>query len=123
VQRVENVEPRRATRGHSASVTSAERNTPSPSPSAVPIGAVMTLSWRIMRRARRRVMPMVRSIPISRVRSKTEHHRVDHPEQAHDHREAEQHVEHREHRGQALRGVLGYAAPVWNVASPKPWRS
>ena len=37
-----------------------------------PISAVMTLSWRIMRRAWRRVMPSVRSMPISRVRSKTE---------------------------------------------------
>ena len=32
----------------------------------------MTLSWRIMRRACRRVIPSVRSIPISRVRSNTE---------------------------------------------------
>ena len=55
-----------------ACVTSAERNSPSPRPSAVPISAVMMLSWRIMRRAWRRVMPIVRSIPISRVRSNTE---------------------------------------------------
>ena len=53
-------------------VTSAERKTPSPIPSVAPISAVMMLSWRIMRRACRRVMPIVRSIPISRVRSKTE---------------------------------------------------
>ena len=36
------------------------------------MSAVITLSWRIMRRAWRRVMPIVRSIPISRVRSNTE---------------------------------------------------
>ena len=44
---------------------------PSGSPSAAPISAVMTLSWRIIRRAWRRVIPIVRSIPSSRVRSKT----------------------------------------------------
>ncbi len=38
----------------------------------MPISAVMTLSWRIIRRAWRRVMPIVRSIPISRVRSNTD---------------------------------------------------
>ena len=32
----------------------------------------MTLSWRIIRRAWRRVMPIARSMPSSRVRSKTE---------------------------------------------------
>ena len=36
------------------------------------MSAVMTLSWRIIRRAWRRVMPIVRSIPISRVRSNTD---------------------------------------------------
>ena len=35
------------------------------------MSAVMTLSWRIMRRACRRVIPIVRSIPSSRVRSNT----------------------------------------------------
>ena len=55
-----------------ALMTSPARNSPSPRPSVVPISAVMTLSCRIMRRAWRRVMPMVRSIPISRVRSNTE---------------------------------------------------
>ena len=44
---------------------------PSGSPSAAPISAVMTLSWRIIRRAWRRVIPIVRSIPSSRVRSNT----------------------------------------------------
>jgi len=53
----------------SAWVTRAERKTPSGIPSAAPISAVMTLSWRIMRRAWRRVMPTARSIPSSRVRS------------------------------------------------------
>ena len=33
---------------------------------------MITLSWRIIRRACRRVMPIVRSMPSSRVRSKTE---------------------------------------------------
>ena len=36
-----------------------------------PISAVMTLSWRIIRRTWRRVIPIARSIPSSRVRSKT----------------------------------------------------
>ncbi len=36
------------------------------------MSAVMTLSWRIIRRACRRVIPIVRSIPSSRVRSNTE---------------------------------------------------
>ena len=39
---------------------------------AAPISAVMTLSWRTIRRACRRVMPTARSMPSSRVRSKTE---------------------------------------------------
>ena len=56
----------------SARVASAARSTPSPIPSAAPISAVMTLSWRIMRRACRRVMPIARSMPSSRVRSNTE---------------------------------------------------
>ena len=44
---------------------------PSAIPSTPPISAVITLSWRIMRRTCRRVMPIARSIPISRVRSNT----------------------------------------------------
>ena len=48
------------------------RKIPSGSPSAAPISAVITLSWRIIRRACRRVMPIVRSMPSSRVRSNTE---------------------------------------------------
>ena len=55
----------------SAWVTSSARKMPSGSPSAAPISAVMTLSWRIIRRAWRRVIPIVRSIPSSRVRSNT----------------------------------------------------
>ena len=54
-----------------ACVTSAARKMPSGSPSATPISAVMTLSWRIIRRACRRVIPIVRSMPSSRVRSNT----------------------------------------------------
>ena len=38
---------------------------------AAPISAVMMLSCRIMRRTCRRVIPIARSIPISRVRSNT----------------------------------------------------
>ena len=53
----------------SAWVISAARKTPSGMPIAAPISAVMTLSWRTMRRACRRVMPTARSIPSSRVRS------------------------------------------------------
>ena len=45
---------------------------PSPRPSAAPISAVITLSCRIIRRAWRRVMPIARSMPSSRVRSNTE---------------------------------------------------
>ena len=40
-------------------------------PSTPPISAVITLSCRIMRRTWRRVIPIARSIPSSRVRSKT----------------------------------------------------
>ena len=36
----------------------------------------MMLSWRIMRRTCRRVMPIARNIPISRVRSYTDSTRV-----------------------------------------------
>src|SRR3954470_18448426 len=47
-----------------------------PSPAAMPIAAprtaVMMLSWRIIRRTCRRVMPTARSMPISRVRSNVE---------------------------------------------------
>ena len=42
------------------------------SPSRLPITAVIALSKRIVRRSWRRVMPIARSIPISRVRSCTE---------------------------------------------------
>ena len=45
---------------------------PSGSPSAAPISAVITLSCRTIRRTCRRVIPTARSIPSSRVRSKTE---------------------------------------------------
>jgi hypothetical protein len=55
----------------SAWVTSPARKMPSGSPRAAPMSAVMTLSWRIIRRACRRVIPIVRSIPSSRVRSNT----------------------------------------------------
>ena len=41
-------------------------------PIAAPSSAVMMLSWRIIRRTWRRVMPTARSIPSSRVRSKVE---------------------------------------------------
>ena len=40
-------------------------------PSVAPMSAVITLSCRIIRRTWRRVRPIARSIPISRVRSKT----------------------------------------------------
>jgi hypothetical protein len=52
-------------------VTSAASPTPSGSPRAAPINAVITLSCRIIRRACRRVIPTARSMPSSRVRSKT----------------------------------------------------
>jgi hypothetical protein len=53
----------------SAWVIEAARNTPSGMRIAAPISAMMMLSWRIVRRACRRVMPTARSIPSSRVRS------------------------------------------------------
>jgi hypothetical protein len=56
---------------------------PTPRPSAAPISAVM-LEHR-------------------------EHERVDHPEQADDDGEAEQHVQHRQHHRHVLGGVLGVA--------------
>ena len=60
----------------SAVVVSTARNMPTPIPSAAPISAVTMLSCRIMRRIWRRVMPIARSIPSSRVRSKTDRTRV-----------------------------------------------
>ena len=56
----------------SAWIDSAPRPIPSGSPSAAPISAVITLSWRIIRRVCRLVMPTARSIPSSRVRSNTD---------------------------------------------------
>ena len=44
---------------------------PSAIPSVPPISAVITLSCRIIRRTCRRVIPIARSIPSSRVRSNT----------------------------------------------------
>ena len=41
-------------------------------PSTAPISAVITLSWRTIRRTCRRFMPSARSVPSSRVRSKVE---------------------------------------------------
>ena len=41
-------------------------------PIAAPSSAVMMLSWRIIRRTWRRVMPTARSMPSSRVRSNVE---------------------------------------------------
>ena len=40
-------------------------------PRMPPISAVITASWRIILRICRRVIPIARSIPISRVRSNT----------------------------------------------------
>jgi hypothetical protein len=51
-----------------ACVTRAARKTPSGKPSAAPIPAVITLACRMIRRA----LPIARSIPSSRVRSKTD---------------------------------------------------
>ena len=59
------------TRKSTRAMSSAASTIPSTIPRAAPISAVMTLSCRIMRRTCRRVMPIARSIPISRVRSKT----------------------------------------------------
>ena len=47
------------------------RTMPEHDPEHAPISAVITLSCRIIRRTWRRVIPIARSIPISRVRSKT----------------------------------------------------
>ena len=55
----------------SSVVTSAARMKPIPIPSAAPISAVTMLSWRIIRRTWRRVIPTARNIPSSRVRSYT----------------------------------------------------
>ena len=51
--------------------SSAPSTMPSTMPIVPPISAVITLSCRIIRRTCRRVMPIARSIPSSRVRSKT----------------------------------------------------
>ena len=71
----------------------------------------MTLSWRIMRRAWRRVIPIVRSIPSSRVRSKTESTSVlTMPNRLTTTENAEQHVEHLQEAREVLRVVLANAA-------------
>jgi hypothetical protein len=57
-------------------IRSAASTIPRTIPIIAPIRAVITLSWRIMRRTWRRVIPIARSIPISRVRSKTVRTRV-----------------------------------------------
>src|SRR4051794_23982939 len=54
-----------------ARIAIAATATPRGRPSAAPISAVMTLSWRTMRRTWRLVVPTARNMPISRVRSKT----------------------------------------------------
>ena len=51
--------------------SSAPSTIPSTIPSAPPISAVITLSCRIIRRTWRRVIPIARSMPSSRVRSNT----------------------------------------------------
>ena len=67
-----------------------------------PISAVITLSWRIIRRTWRRVMPIARSIPISRVRSNTVRTSVfTIPNRLTIDREREQHVEDVEDRVEA----------------------
>ncbi len=55
----------------SARSKTAARPSPTGIPSAAPRSAVITASCLIIRRVWRRVMPTARSIPISRVRSKT----------------------------------------------------
>ena len=55
-----------------AAVVITARNNPTAIPSVAPIRAVTMLSCLIIRRTWRRVMPIARSIPSSRVRSKTE---------------------------------------------------
>jgi hypothetical protein len=56
----------------SAAVTRAARNRPTAIPRAAPSSAVTTLSWRIIRRTWRRVIPTAPSVPSSRVRSNTD---------------------------------------------------
>ena len=65
--------PQGTTNGTSESARSKRNASTSPTgiPSAAPSSAVITASWRIIRRVCRRVIPTARSIPISRVRSKT----------------------------------------------------
>ena len=65
--------PHGTTNGTSESARSKRSASTSPTgiPSAAPISAVITASCRIIRRVCRRVIPTARSIPISRVRSKT----------------------------------------------------
>ncbi len=53
----------------SAAVTAAARPRPTPMPGSAPMSAVITLSWRTMRRSWRRDMPIARSVPSSRRRS------------------------------------------------------
>ena len=56
----------------SAVVTSAARKRPTPMPRVAPISVVTIASCRIIRRTCLRVIPTARSMPSSRVRSKTE---------------------------------------------------
>src|SRR3954462_10829220 len=60
----------------SARVTMAARNRPTGRPRPAPMRAVMVLSWRTMRRTWRRLIPIARSMPSSRVRSNTARIRV-----------------------------------------------
>ena len=56
----------------SRAASSAPNAIPSRIPRTEPMSAVITLSWRIIRRTWRRLVPTARSMPISRVRSNTE---------------------------------------------------
>ena len=56
----------------STPTTIAASPSPAAMPSTAPISAVITLSWRTIRRTWRRVMPSARSVPSSRMRSKVE---------------------------------------------------
>src|SRR5215210_6697589 len=79
-----------------ACVTSPARAMPSGRPSAAPISAVITLSCRTTPGLPPRHPDRAQHPQLARALEDREHDRVHHAEQAHDHRQGEQDVEHAE---------------------------
>ena len=95
-------------------------------PSAAPSSAVITLSWRIIRRTWRRRHPDRAQHPeLARALEHGQHERVDDPEQADDDRQRQQHVEQVQQRVEPLQLVvlelrLGLQLGVREAAAARP---